>query len=104
MSLSGYLNIDASVGTSVGSSSAAVQLPGTNLTGDTAVLITNIGNLPIYFKLGSTSAVMVVNPNGTAVLPGQTLTVDIQTSSFTWVAMMTGVPGCTSTVNLTTGS
>lgn len=99
-----YLTIDASIGTSVGSTTAAVLLPGTTVSTDTVLLIQNVGNLPVYFNLGTSSAVTVVNPNGTVVMPGQALVVDIHTGSFTYIAMMTGVPGCTSTVNLTTGT
>ena len=99
-----YVTIDASIGASVGSSTAAVQLPGTTVSTDTVLLIQNVGNLPVYFNLGTSNAVTVVNPNGTVVMPGQSLVVDIHTSSFTYIAMMTGVPGCTSTVSLTTGT
>ena len=104
MALNNYLKIDASVGTSVGSTTAAVQLPGTAVSTDTCLLITNVGALPVYFNLGTSNAVTVTNPNGTVVMGGQTLAVDIHPGLFTYIAMMTGVPGCTSTVNLTTGS
>ena len=99
-----YITIDASVGTSVGPATGAVQLPGTSVSTDTTLLIQNVGALPVYFNLGTSTAVTVVNPNGTVVMGGQSLAVDIHTGSFTYIAMMTGVPGCTSTVNLTTGT
>ena len=99
-----YLTIDASAGTSVGSTTAAVALPGTALATDTTLLIQNVGSMPVYFNLGTSDAVTVLNGAGTVVMAGQSLAVGIHTGLFTYIAMMTGTPGFTSTVNLTTGS
>jgi len=92
---------DTAVGTSVGSSSAAVALPGTPAS-DTTLRVANVGNNPIYVKLGTTNAVTVTNGTGLCIMPGDKEYLGI--GSNTYIAMTTGTPGTSSTVNLTTGS
>lgn len=104
MALSDYLKIDASQGTSAGSVSTPVLIPGTTVSTDQVLVINNIGNVPVFFNLGTSSAVTVVNGTGTVVQPGHSLAVDIKTGGFTYVAIATFTPGTSATVSLTSGS
>lgn len=92
---------DASVGVSVGSSSAAVPLPGTPAS-DTTLRLCNVGSMPIFCKLGTTNAVAVTNATGLCVMPGRTEYLGIGAN--TYIAMTTGTPGTSSTCNLSTGN
>jgi hypothetical protein len=104
MALTNYLKIDASQGTSAGPSSTPVLIPGTAVATDQVLVINNIGNVPVYFNLGTSSTVVVANGTGTVVQPGHSLAVDIKTGGFTYVAIATFTPGTSSTVSLTSGS
>ncbi len=92
---------DASIGTSAGGTSAAVLLPGTPAT-DTTVRVCNVGSMPVAVKLGTTSAVTCTMSTGLVVMPGRTEYLGIGAN--TYIALTTGTPGTSSTVNLTTGS
>jgi hypothetical protein len=92
---------DASVGCSAGPTAAAVLLPGTPAS-DTTLRVTNIGNNPVGVKLGTSSAVTCTMSTGLVVMPGQTEYLGIGAN--TYLALCTGAPGTSSSVNLTTGN
>jgi hypothetical protein len=93
---------DAASGVSVGASSVAYLLPGSSLGSDTVLRIVNMGAMPVFCKLGTTNAVTVTNATGVCVMGGSTLVLTL--GSNTYVAMTTGTPGTSSSVNLATGN
>jgi hypothetical protein len=104
MALTNYLKIDASQGTSAGPASTPAPIPGTTVSADQVLVINNLGNVPVFFNLGTSNAVTVVNGTGTVVWPGSSLAVDIKTGGFTYIAIATFTPGTSATVSLTSGS
>ncbi len=96
-----YFTPDTSVGTCAGAASSAVLLPGTPSI-DAIVLITNLGNNHIAVKLGASNAVTVTMSTGVIIQAGGQLALGIGAN--TWIALTTGSPGTSSTVNLTTGT
>lgn len=92
---------DTSAGVSAGPASAAFALPGTPAS-DTTLRVANVGSMPVYCKLGASSAVTVTNSTGLCVMPGRTEYLGIGAN--TWIAITTGTLGTSSTVNLTTGN
>jgi hypothetical protein len=93
---------DASIGTSFGTTSSNVALPGTP-SGDTLVLMTNIGSWPIFVVLGTSNAVAATVANGVPVLPGQQLF--LVRGANTWIAgIIVGGMGSGSTTFITTGN
>ena len=104
-----YFTPDASVGTSFGASSSNIALPGTPAS-DTTLLITNIGPLPVIFKLGTSNAVVVTLPStpggatGFCVMPGKQFAVGIGSNTYIAGISTGGQTGQCSVVNLTTGN
>lgn len=91
---------DASIGTSaVSGGVTVVALPGTPAS-DTTVIITNLGNAPCAFKLGTSNAVTVTPSTGMVVLAGESAAIGIGANTF--IALI-GIGGNAS-INLTTGN
>ena len=104
-----YFTPDASIGAWFGATSSNFLLPGTPAS-DSTVLITNLGQYPVIFKLGTSNAVVAALPSsvggvsGFVVMPGDQLAVGI--GSNTYIAGITSgaLTGGGSPVNLTTGN
>ena len=92
---------DASVGASAGQVSSTVLLPGTPAS-DTTLRIVNLGSMAVAVKLGTSSAVSCTMSTGTVIMPGQEVYLGIGAN--TYIAILTGAPGTSSTINLTTGN
>lgn len=92
---------DDAVGTSFGSASTNVALPGT-LGGDSLVRVVNLGPNTVSVKLGTSSAVVATNQD-TAILPGHELFLTL--ASNTYIAgIQHGGTGMGSTCNIATGN
>jgi len=97
-----FFTPDTSAGGAAVGSSAAAALPGTPAS-DTTVLVTNLGNFPMFVKLGTTNAVTVTPATGLPVMPGEQLAIGI--GSNTWIATIcAGGAGSSTPFNLTTGN
>lgn len=97
-----YITPDASIGTSFGSTSSAIALPGTPAN-DTQVRICNLGPCAVALALGTTSAVTVTPSTGIVIMPGDSLSLGI--GSNTYIAGVScGGPSTSTVVNLTTGN
>ncbi len=97
---------DASAATSASPGAAAIALPGTPAN-DTTALVTNMGCMPVAVQLFTTNpsaATLAALTMGTGVviMPGQTLALGIGANRY--VSVMTGTPGTSSTVSVTTGN
>jgi hypothetical protein len=95
-----YFTPDVTTAASAGAVSAAVALPN---SADALLLLTNLGALTAFFKLGTTNAVTVTASTGTALMPGQSLIVGAQGMSY--IAFIgTGSVGNSATINMTSGN
>ena len=95
-----YFTPDVSVGASADITSTATALPN---AADALLLITNLGPLSLFFKLGTSSAVAVTTSTGTALLASQSLIVGAQGMSYIAMVAM-GSLGNSAVVNLTSGN
>jgi hypothetical protein len=64
------LTLDGVKGASFGTFSTRVLLPGTNVSGDTLAVVTNVGTVPVYILLGGNTVTSTV-ATGSPVMPGQ---------------------------------
>ena len=94
--------VDGVTGASAGAGSTAVALPGSTLGTDAVVRVVNMGNMAVFCKLGNSSAVTATMQTGVCVMPGQTLVMAL-TAGNTYIAIITGVVGTSSSVNIATG-
>jgi hypothetical protein len=91
--------VDTAAGTSFGSTSSPVALPGTPAS-DAFVRVANLGPCHIAVKLGVSNAVVVTPSTGVVILAGEAVFLTLSTNTFiAGVAM-----GGNSTVNLATGN
>ncbi len=61
---------DAAIGAAFGPTSSNVALPGTPAS-DSVVVVSNLSAIPVYVKLGTSSAVVAVVCASSLVMPGQ---------------------------------
>ena len=61
---------DGAVGAAFGAVSSNILLPGTDVTGDSLVIVTNLGTVPVFVALGSSTVAATVAA-GSPVQPGQ---------------------------------
>jgi hypothetical protein len=93
---------DASTGTSFGSTSSTVALPGTPAS-DSMVRVCNLGPCHIAVKLGTASNIPVTSSNGMMILAGETVYLTLGANTFLG-GVSAGGPSSASTVNITTGN
>ena len=94
--------VDAIKGTSFGSTTSPVQLPGTP-SGDTSLRVANLGPCHIAVKLGTDNTVTVTSSTGLVILAGEVMYLTL--GSNTWIAGVScGGPSSSSIVNLATGN
>jgi hypothetical protein len=95
---------DTSVGTTFGTSSTNIALPGTPGS-DAYVRIVNIGMCPLFFKLGTANTVTVTITTGVCVLPGHEIFLTIGSNTFiAGIANGIASAGQQGIANITTGN
>ena len=101
-----YFTPDGTAVTSAGPGASALQLPGTP-AGDAAVLVSNLGQMPVSVKLfaaqpSAAALALLTMASGPVVMPGQQFALGI--ARMTYLSVMTGTTGTSSTVSVTTGN
>ena len=94
---------DAAINFWFGATTSNVALPGTPAS-DTTVILTNQGQVPIFFKLGTTNAVTVTVATGFVVMPGQWRAIGIGSNTYLAGITVGGQTGTGATANIVTGN
>jgi hypothetical protein len=99
--------VDAATGASFGSSPSAIALPGTALSTDSVVLITNLGPCHLSVRLATTSTLAstgLTPSNGVIVLAGQQMAVALLTGQAFIGAVSCGGTSTSTIANIATGN
>jgi len=98
-----YILLDGVIGSSFGSSSSVVALPGTP-TNDKQVLITNLGPCHVAVLLLTGATGSVTPSTGLVVLAGQCRALGLSGTQDHIVGVSCGGPNSNATVNIATGN
>jgi hypothetical protein len=99
--------LDAAAGASFGSAASATALPGSSLSTDTIVLVTNLGPCHVAVKLAATGAAAIagLTPSTGVVIPaGHQLALAIAAGQAFIGGVSCGGTGTGTTANIATGN